>query len=125
MLYTVWGGSGRGGGILKKHLRKLALKCRQPIAGVGGETGGRGGGGPACPASQPQETAAAAGEGEGGEEPPAEMRTPAQTGDEAPGGERTASAYDRLGVTAPTTGGDLGVAGGTKDPEGAFTLVDP
>jgi hypothetical protein len=30
-------------------------------------------------------------------------------------------------VTVPTTekGGDLAVAGGTEDPEGAFTSVDP
>ncbi len=126
VLHTVWGGGGRGGGFLKKHLRKLALKCRQPISGVGGETGGRGGGRqPAPPANHPQETAAAAGEGEGGEEPPAEKRTPARAGDEAPNGERTASAYDRPGVTAPITGGDLAVAGGTEDPEGAFTSVDP
>ncbi len=83
------------------------------------------GGAPACPASQPQETAAAAGQGEGGEEPPVEKRTPARAGDEAPDGERTASAYDRPGMTAPTTGGNLAVAGGTEDPEGAFTSVDP
>ncbi len=85
------------------------------------------GGAPACPACQPQETAATAEEGEGEEEPPVEMRTPARAGGEAPGGERTASAYDRPGVTAPTTekGGGLAVAGGTEVPEGAFTSVDP
>jgi hypothetical protein len=69
--------------------------------------------------------AAAAGEGEVGEVPLAEKRTPALAGDEAPDGERTASVFDRQGTTAPTTGDDLAVAGGTEDPEGAFTSVDP
>jgi hypothetical protein len=31
MLHAVGGGLGRSGGILKKGLRKLALKSRQPI----------------------------------------------------------------------------------------------
>jgi hypothetical protein len=40
MLHTVGRGRRRGGGILKKHLWKLALKPRQPITGGGGETVG-------------------------------------------------------------------------------------
>jgi hypothetical protein len=40
MLYAVRGSRRRGGDILKKHLRELALKSRQPITGGGGETGG-------------------------------------------------------------------------------------
>jgi hypothetical protein len=44
----------------------------------------------------------------------------------APGNERTASAYDRPGVTALVTEEHgPAVAGGTEDPEGTFTSVNP